>query len=89
MAKKIVEVKETKKSKSNLDISKIKEFAEDNPELVELAKDKIIDLLDGDDDKSSKKSSSKKSSSKKSKKSDSDNLSTLIKVAGTILNDKK
>ena len=89
MAKKIVEVKETKKSKSKLDISKIKEFAEDNPELVELAKDKIIDLLDGDDDKSSKKSSSKKSASKKSKKSDSDNLSTLIKVAGTILNDKK
>lgn len=88
MAKKIVEVKDTKKAKSKIDISKIKEFAEENPELVELAKDKIIDLLDGDDDKSSKKSSSKKSSSKKSKKSDPD-LSTLIKVAGTLLNDKK
>ena len=88
MAKKIVEVKDPKKAKSKIDISKIKEFAKDNPELVELAKDKLIDFIDGDDDKSSKKSSSKKSSSKKSKKSDPD-LSTLIKVAGTLLNDKK
>ena len=83
MAKKIVEVKDTKKTKGKIDISKIKEFAEDNPELVEIAKDKIIDLLDGDDDKTTKKKTTKKST--KSKKSSSSDLSTVIDIAGKLL----
>lgn len=87
MAKKIVEVKDTKKSKGKIDIAKIKDFAEDNPELVEFAKDKIIDLLDGDDDKSKKKSSSKakKTTSKSKKKTSSSDLSKVIDIAGTLL----
>ena len=43
MAKKIVDVKDTKKGKRKIDVEKIKDFVDDNPELVEIAKDKIID----------------------------------------------
>ena len=83
MAKKIVEVKETKKAKGKIDLAKIKEFADENPELVELAKDKIIDLLDGDDDKAKKKKKTTKKSTKK--KSSSSDLSTVIDIAGKLL----
>lgn len=83
MAKKIVEVKDTKKAKGKIDLAKIKEFADENPELVEIAKDKIIDLLDGDDDKkTTKKKTTKKSTKKKSSSSD---LSTVIDIAGKLL----
>ena len=84
MAKKIVEVKDTKKSKGKIDIAKIKDFAEDNPELVEFAKDKIIDLLDGDDKKTSK-SKTKKVAKKTTKKSSSSDLSKVIDIAETLL----
>lgn len=84
MAKKIVEVKDTKKSKGKIDIAKIKDFAEDNPELVEFAKDKIIDLLDGDDKKTSK-SKTKKATKKTTKKSSSSDLSKVIDIAETLL----
>lgn len=84
MAKKIVEVKDTKKSKGKIDIAKIKDFAEDNPELVEFAKDKIIDLLDGDDKKTSK-SKTKKAAKKTTKKSSSSDLSKVIDIAETLL----
>ena len=83
MAKKIVEVKETKKAKGKIDLAKIKEFADENPELVEIAKDKIIDLLDGDDDKAKKKKKTTKKSTKK--KSSSSDLSTVIDIAGKLL----
>lgn len=83
MAKKIVDVKDVKKGKRKIDVEKIKDFVDDNPELVEIAKDKIIDLLDGDDDKKSKtKKSTKKTKSKKSTSSD---LSTVIDIAGKLL----
>ena len=84
MAKKIVEVKDTKKAKGKIDLAKIKEFADENPELVEIAKDKIIDLLDGDDDDdtSKKKKITKKGAKKKSSSSD---LSTVIDIAGKLL----
>lgn len=83
MAKKIVDVKDAKKGKRKIDVEKIKDFVDDNPELVEIAKDKIIDLLDGDDDKKSKtKKSTKKTKSKKSTSSD---LSTVIDIAGKLL----
>lgn len=83
MAKKIVDVKDTKKGKRKIDVEKIKDFVDDNPELVEIAKDKIIDLLDGDDDKKSKtKKTTKKTKSKKSSSSD---LSTVIDIAGKLL----
>ena len=83
MTKKIVEVKDTKKSKGKIDLAKIKEFADENPELVEIAKDKIIDLLDGDDDKATKKKKTTKKNTKK--KSSSSDLSTVIDIAGKLL----
>ena len=83
MTKKIVEVKDTKKAKGKIDLAKIKEFADENPELVEIAKDKIIDLLDGDDDKATKKKKTTKKNTKK--KSSSSDLSTVIDIAGKLL----
>ena len=84
MAKKIVEVKDTKKKPTKINLEKIKDFAEDNPEIVEFVKDKVVDMLDGKE--TTKKKTTKKSSKKSSKTSD---MSKIITIAETLLKDDK
>lgn len=84
MTKKIVEVKDTKKKATKINLEKIKDFAEDNPEIVEFVKDKVVDMLDGKE--TTKKKTTKKSSKKSSKTSD---MSKIITIAETLLKDDK
>ena len=84
MAKKIVEVKDTKKKSSKISLEKIKDFEEDNQEIVEFVKDKVVDMLDGKDNTSKK--TTKKTTKKTSKKSD---MSKIISIAETFLKDDK
>lgn len=71
MAKKIIKVEE---KKSSLDLGKITKTIMENEEAIGKIADGIGDLIDG---KSSKK--------KKTKKSNSNSMSKVIDIAGTIL----
>lgn len=71
MAKKIIKVEE---KKSGIDLGKITKTIMENEEAIGKIADGIGDLIDG---KSSKK--------KKTKKSNSNSMSKVIDIAGTIL----
>ena len=86
MAKKIVKVEDTKKSK--IDLDKIKDVIIDNKETIAKIVDIAGDFLDDDDNvkKTAKKGTSKKTVKKKSsKKTDASDLSTMIDIAGKLL----
>jgi len=88
---KLVEVKEKKKTskKPKIDLSKIKDFIDDNPEAVNKIKEGVTDLLSNkvnevvSGKKSTKKTTSK--SKKKTTKSSSDSLSKVFDIAGSFL----
>ena len=88
MAKKIIKVEDTKKSK--VDLNKINDDIIDNKDTIAKIVDFAGDLLDGDDVKkktnsSTKKSSGKSNTKKKKKTSNSNDLSTVIDIAGKLL----
>ena len=89
MAKKIVKVEDTKKSK--IDLDKIKDVIVENKDTIAKIVDIAGDFLDDDKDvkkktnKSTKKSSSKSTKKKTSKSSNANDLSTMIDIAGKFL----
>ena len=91
---KLVEVKEKKKtsSKPKIDLSKIKDIIDDNPEAVNKIKEGVTDLLTSklgeavSGKKTTKKTTSKKKTTKSStKKNNSDGLSKVLDIAGSFL----
>ena len=88
MAKKIVEVKDTKSSKKkSVDLNKLKDVIVDNKDTIATIVDVAGDLLNSKETKTTKKSTKKSTSSKskKSTKKDSDNLSKVFDLASTFL----
>ena len=89
MAKKIVKVEDTKKSK--IDLDKIKDVIVDNKDTIAKIVDIAGDFLDDDNEskkknnKSTKKSSSKSTKKKNSKSSNTSDLATMIDIAGKLL----
>ena len=91
MAKKIVEVKDEKKSstKKSVDLNKLKDVIVENKDTIATIVDVAGDLLSSKDTKkTTKKNTTKKSTgtkAKKSTKSDSDSLSKVFDLASTFL----
>ena len=83
MAKKIVKVEDKKETKNNssLDLGKLASVIMENQDAVGKIVDGIEDIVTNEKNKSNAKTS-KKTSTKKSKETDS--LSTVIDIAGTI-----
>ena len=92
----LVEVKEEKKTtrkKKSIDLSKIKDIIDDNPEAVRKIKEGVADIITSNvlGNKTSKKSTTRKTrttrttASKSKKTSNSDGLSKMIDLAGTFL----
>ena len=87
MTKKIIKVEDKKDNK--LDLDKIKNAFVDNKDTIKKVIDIASDLLDDDKNNkkstSNKKTSSSKSKTKKTSKSKSNDLNTVIDLAGKFL----
>ncbi len=91
--KKIIKASDLKKtakkseSKGKIDLSKIKDIIDDNPEAVKKIKDGVTDIIKNNVlGSSSKKTTSKKTTKKSSSKtSNSDSLSKVMDLASTFL----
>ena len=78
--------KKTTSSKSKINLSKIKNLLDENPEAVNKIKEGVTDLITGKvtEKLTGKKTTKKKTTTKKTTKSDSDGLSKVIDLAGTL-----
>ena len=77
--------KKSKKSGSKIDLGKIKDIIEDNPEAVKKIKEGVTDIITSKViGGNTKKKATKKTTSKKSS-SDSDGLSKVLDLAGSFL----
>ncbi len=81
MAKKIVKVEDTKKTKKSVNLGKIASTIMENTDAVEKIVDGISDIMNSDTKSSNKKTTKKKSTKKSANK---DNLSTVIDIAEKI-----